>query len=139
MGSAAHRATIHGQIYWFWHDMSHHFITPLARGQLWGAYGALEDIRRTCVNLARLRHNSAAALEGYEKVEYALPVGQLAPLESTLCPLERGAMLKATGLLIDFYREVASELAQVHGVTYPTDLDHMMAARLEQLARAKSS
>src|SRR3989440_4978253 len=94
---AAQRATIHRQIYWFWHDLSHHFITPLARGELWGAYGCLEEMRRTCVNLARLRHNSAAALEGlegldgYEKVEYELPVGQLAPLASTVCPLERGA------------------------------------------------
>jgi len=134
---AAQRTTIHRQIYWFWHDLSHHFITPLARGELWGAYGYLEEMRRTCVNLARLRQNSAAALDGYEKVEYALPVGQLAPLASTVCPLERGAMCKAAGLIVDFYRELASELAQVHGVTYPTDLDRMMAARLEQLARAK--
>src|SRR5207248_6485835 len=104
---AAQRATIHRQIYWFWHDLSHHFITPLARGELWGAYGYLEEMRRTCVDLARLRHNSAAALDGYEKVEYALPVGQLAPLASTVCPLERGAMLKAAGLIVDFYRELA--------------------------------
>jgi predicted nucleotidyltransferase len=136
---AAQRATIHRQIYWFWHDLSHHFITPLARGELWGAYGCLEEMRRTCVNLARLRHNSAAALEGldgYEKVEYALPVGQLAPLASTMCPLVRGAMLKAAGLIVDFYRELASELARAHGVAYPTDLDRMMAARLGHLTRA---
>lgn len=130
----AQRAMIHQQIYWFWHDLSHHFITPLARGELWGAYGCLEEMRRTCVNLARLRHNPAAALDGYEKVEYALPVGQLAPLALTLCSLERGAMIRAAGLIVDFYRELASELAQTHGVTYPTDLDRMMAYRLEQLA-----
>jgi predicted nucleotidyltransferase len=131
------RATIHRQIYWFWHDLSHHFITPLARGELWGAYGYLDEMRRTCVNLARLRHDSAAALDGYEKVEYALPVGQLAPLASTVCPLEPGDMLKAAGLIVDFYREVASELARVHGVAYPKDLDRMMSARLEQLGMAK--
>jgi predicted nucleotidyltransferase len=133
---ATQHATVHRQIHWFWHDLSHHFITPLARGELWGAYGYLDEMRRTCVDLARLRHNPAAALDGYEKVEYALPVSQLAPLASTVCPLERGAMLKAAGLIVDFYRELASELAQAHGVAYPTDLDRMMASRLEHLAGA---
>ena len=29
--------TLRGIIYWFWHDLCHHFITPLARGQMWSA------------------------------------------------------------------------------------------------------
>ncbi len=33
--------TLRSLINWFWHDLSHHFITPIARGQLWSAYGAL--------------------------------------------------------------------------------------------------
>ena len=45
----------------------------MARGQLWSAYGALEDLRLTCVNLARLRQNFSAKAEGYEKVDQALP------------------------------------------------------------------
>src|SRR5947209_11851966 len=31
--------TLHRLIYWFWHDLYHHFITSLARGRLWSAYG----------------------------------------------------------------------------------------------------
>src|SRR5215467_7790041 len=52
--------TLRKLIYWFWHDLLHHFITPMARGQLWSAYGGLEDMRRTCVNLTRLRQNFLA-------------------------------------------------------------------------------
>jgi hypothetical protein len=54
--------TLHHLIYWFWHDLSHHFITAMARGQIWSAYGALEALRITCVNLVRLRQNFQAAL-----------------------------------------------------------------------------
>src|SRR6266567_3761858 len=94
--------TLHRLVSWFWHDLSHHFITTMARGQLWSAYGALEDMRLTCVNLARLRENFQAEAEGYEKVEQALPVEQLAPLQATFCPLERDAMLQAALVLVSF-------------------------------------
>lgn len=70
-------------IYWFWHDLTHHFITSLARGQLWSAYGALDDLRLTCVNLARLQQNFQAMAEGYEKLEQAIPAGQRATLQAT--------------------------------------------------------
>ena len=123
--------TLRGLIYWFWHDLSHHFITPMARGQLWSAYGALEDMRRTCVNLARLRQNFQAA--GYEKLEQTVPVEQLAPLQPTFCPMEREAMLQAALTIVRFYRELAPPLARAHGITYPADLDRMMYERLEQL------
>ena len=128
--------TLHGLIYWFWHDLSHHFITPLARGQIWGAYGALEDLRRTCVNLARLRQNFAVEVDGYEKVEQAIPIEQLSPLQATCCPLEREAMLQAIFVIVHFYQEVAPPLAQAHGIPYPAELERVMYDRLEQLRSA---
>lgn len=127
--------TLRHLIVWFWHDLSHHFLTPLARGQLWSAYGALEELRRTCVNLARLRQNFSAVAEGYDKVEQALPVEQLAPLEATFCPLERGAMLQAALAIACFYQELAPPLAQTYSITYPTDLARLMMARLERLCQ----
>lgn len=127
--------TLHRLIYWFWHDLSHHFITSLARGRLWSAYGALEDLRLTCVNLARLRQNFHAEAEGYEKVEQALPVEQLSPLQSTFCPMERSAMLQAALVIIRFYQELAPPLAHAHGITYPIALERLMYSRLEHLFR----
>jgi len=101
-------------VYWFWHDLSH-FIAALGRGQLWWAYGQLEELRRYCVNLARLRHNFATEADGYDKVEQALPVEQLSPLQATCCPLEPGAMLQAALVLVRFYRGVVPLLTQTHG------------------------
>jgi Streptomycin adenylyltransferase len=125
--------TLRRLVYWFWHDLLHHFITPMARGQLWSSYGALEELRLTCVNLARLRQNFSAEAEGYEKLEQALPVEQLAPLQVTFCPLERGAMLQAVLAIVRFYQELAPPLAQAHGIAYPSDLEQMMCDRLGQL------
>lgn len=128
--------TLRGMINWFWHNLSHHFITPIARGQLWSAYEGLEDMRLTCVNLARLRHNFSAKAEGYEKVELALPIEQLAPLQATFCPMERGAMLRAALVIVRFYQELALPLAQAHGLPYPADLARIMTGRLELLCSA---
>jgi hypothetical protein len=86
--------TLRRLITWFWHDLSH-FITGIARGQLWWAHGQLEIVRLVCVNLARLGRDFAAAADGYEKVELAVPVTQLAPLQETVGPLEEDAMLRA--------------------------------------------
>jgi len=126
-------------IYWFWHDLSHHFITSIGRGQLWSAYGALEDMRLTCVNLARLRQNFQAEAEGYEKVEQAIPVEQLAPLQATFCLMERGAMLQAAIIIVRFYQELAPPLARAHGVPYPIELERVMYDRLEQLYIARNN
>jgi predicted nucleotidyltransferase len=128
--------TLRSMIYWFWHDLYHHFITAMARRQLWSAYGALEDLRLICVKLARLRQNFQAVAEGYEKIEQAVPVEQLAPLETTFCPLERGAMLQAALVIVRFYQELAPGLAGAHGITYPADLDRLMYERLEKLVNA---
>jgi predicted nucleotidyltransferase len=125
--------TLRSLVTWFWHDLCHHVITPLARGQLWSAYGGLEDLRRACVNLARLRANFSAEAEGYEKVEDALPIEQLAPLQPTCCPLEREAMLQAALGIVRFYRELAPPLAEAHGLPYPSALERIMVDRLEQL------
>jgi predicted nucleotidyltransferase len=126
--------TLRRLINWFWHDLSHHFVTPMARGQLWSAYGALEDMRLTCVNMARLQQNFSMKAEGYEKVEQALPVEQLDPLQASFCPLERNSMLQAALIIVRFYQELAPPLAEAHGIPYPADLARIMSGRLEQLS-----
>ncbi len=126
--------TLRGMINWFWHDLSHHFITPIARGQLWSAFGGLEDMRLTCVNLARLQQNFSAKAEGYEKVEQILSAEQLAPLKESICLMERDAMLQAALIIVRYYQELAPSLAQAHGIPYPTDLARVMSDRLEQLS-----
>ena len=131
--------TVRRLINWFWHDLIHHFITPIARGHLWSAYGALEDLRLTCVNMARLRQNFSKEAEGYEKVEQAVPVEQLAALQATFCPMERDAMLQAALTIVDFYQELAPPLAQAHGLPYPADLARVMSGRLELLCNAHSN
>jgi hypothetical protein len=128
--------TLRRLLNWFWHDLSHHFITPMARGQLWSAYGALEDMRLTCVNMARLRQNFSNQAEGYEKVEQAVPVEQLAPLQATFCLMERDAMLQAALAIVRFYQELAPPLAQAHSILYPADLARVMSSRLELLSNA---
>ncbi len=125
--------TLRRSINWFWHDLSHHFITPMARGQLWSAYGALEDLRLTCINLARLRQNFAETAEGYEKVEQAVPIKQLAPLQASFCPMEKEAMLQAALTIVHFYQELAPSLAQHHDLPYPDELAQVMSRRLELL------
>ncbi len=124
---------LHGLVYWFWHDLSHHFLTPLARGRLWTAVGALEDLRRTCVDLARLTADFTRAAEGYEQVERMVPVERLESLAATFCPPERRALLRAAYAVVAFYREVAPPLAQAHGITYPAALEDVICARLEAL------
>ena len=120
---------------WFWHDLSH-LITALSRGQLWWAYGQLGVLRLSCVNLARLHAHFSAEVEGYDKVDKALPAERLAPLRATCCPLEREAMLQAADVIVRFYREVAPLLAEAHGIPYSEALAQVMAARLEQLGAA---
>jgi hypothetical protein len=133
--TAAQTEILRRQVYWFWHDLSH-FITAMARGQLWWGYGQLEILRRYCVNLARLLYNFAdedVGEESYFKVEQAIPFEQLTPLQATFCPMEREAMLQAALVIIGFFREMASVLARMHGITYPADLERVMIGRLEEL------
>jgi hypothetical protein len=118
---------------WFWHDLSQHFITSIARGHLWSAYGALEDLRRTCVNLARLQHDFSAEPEVYEKIEKVVPPEQLSPLQATLCPLEHDAMLRSALVIVKFFRDLAVPLCAAHSIPYPSELDQIISERLTKL------
>jgi RimJ/RimL family protein N-acetyltransferase/predicted nucleotidyltransferase len=129
--------TLRRLITWFWHDLSH-FITAMGRGQLWWAHGQLEELRLTCINLARLRKNFSAAADGYEKVEQVLPIEQLSPLQATLCPLQPSAMLQAARVIVGFYQELAPRLARSHGIAYPEVLERVMMDRLKKLGQARS-
>ncbi len=135
---AEQNETLRRLVSWFWHDLSH-FITAMGRGQLWWAYGQLEELRRYCVNLARLRQNFSVEADGYEKVEQAIPVEQLSSLQATCCPMEQAAMLQAALVIVRFYQELAPPLAQAHGITYPADLERVMSDRLEKLCAARLS
>ena len=107
----------------------------MQRDQLWWAHGQLEIMRLQCVNLARLHHNFADpyVTDEYFKVELALPVEQLAALETTFCPLDKAAMLQAALVILDFYQVVAPRLDQAHGLAYPIGLEQVMVARLARL------
>jgi hypothetical protein len=114
-------------------------MAALGRGQLWWAYGQLHELRRYCLNLARLRQNFSISAEDYEKVELYLPLEWLSPLQATFCPLESDAILQSALVIIRFYRELAQFLAQTHDMTYPAELDRVMSERLEKLCDARLS
>jgi predicted nucleotidyltransferase len=117
------------QIIWFWHDLAH-FMAAIGREQLWWAHGQLDELRRSCVDLARLQYDITAEPEGYWKLDTAIPVTHIAVLQMTYCPLERGAMLHAVHVIIRFYQELAPRLAQQHGIAYPAELERLMLDRL---------
>jgi predicted nucleotidyltransferase len=128
------REQVRRQIYWFWHDMSH-FMAAIGRGQLWWAYGQLDDLRRYCLNLARLAGDPKAEAEGYWKVDDVVHPGRLAPLEASISVREREAMLEAAASLIAYYQRVASDLAAAHEIVYPSELEKIMTRRLRVLRR----
>ncbi|HUS14496.1 MAG TPA: aminoglycoside 6-adenylyltransferase [Chloroflexia bacterium] len=128
----AQREVLRGLLNWFWHNLSH-FTTALGRDELWAAAGALDDLRRACVDLAHLRHDFTAAPQGFEKLERVLPVAAVAPLAPTFVPLERAAMLAAGRAVLAFYLDLAPRLAAAHEIAYPADLAPLFAARLETL------
>jgi predicted nucleotidyltransferase len=122
-------------IQWFWHNFSH-FVTALARNQLWWAQGQLDILRANCVGLARLRNGFSdpeVEEEVYFKIEDAMPVEQLSPLQDTFCPMEKDAMLASAFVIVDFYRELATALAQEHGIPYPEALEKVMIERLKKI------
>lgn len=127
------------QIDWFWHELSH-FIKAMGRRQLWFAYGQIEVMRQICVILARLGYNFSDAYVGggepYFKIEQALPIEELSPLQNTFCPLEYDAMLQAALTICRFYQALAPNLAEVYGLTYQTELERMMISELKELDRA---
>lgn len=125
------------QIDWFWHDLTH-FIKALGRKQFWFAYGQLEVLRQYCVVLARLRHNFSDSYVGggepYFKIEQALPVKELSPLQTTYCSMEYDAMLYAAFDLCRFYQELAPSLAEEYSIIYPSDLEKKIMSHLVSLS-----
>ena len=123
-------------IYWFWHDFSH-FVTAMGRNQLWWAHGQLEMLRSICVGLARLKNDFSDSdveeEEVYFKIENAMPIEELSPLQKTFCPMEKDAMLQAALVIVRFYRNLATSLAATQGITYPERLEKVMVEKLEKL------
>ena len=129
----AAREEVRRLVVWFWHDVEH-LIAAIGRGETWWAYGQLDELRRRCLNLARLAAGSPTeADEAYWKVEAAVSPEHLRALERTVAPLELGPMLEAAHALVCFYRVIAPGLAEAHGVPYPTELDRLVTGRLESL------
>jgi predicted nucleotidyltransferase len=120
-------------LYWFWHELSH-FIAAMGRGQLWWAYGQLESMRGICVNVTRIELDVEAQDEMYWKVDQVVPTKRLSALHATFCPMEKEAMLRAVVDIVDFFRERAPAVAERYGSPYPTELERLMAARLDSLA-----
>lgn len=130
---AAQVRFLRSQLLGFWHEMAH-FSKALARAQPWFAYGSLEAMRQICANLARLRVDFAdagAGAEPYFKVDEAMPVAELAPLLPSFCAPELPALAAAGLVLVDYYREAATELAAAHGLAYPAELERLLLARLD--------
>ena len=46
-------------------------------------------------------------------------------------------MLQAAHVILDFYKELAPSLAQVHGIAYPETLERIGSERLEKLGQGK--
>jgi predicted nucleotidyltransferase len=120
---------------WFWHDLSH-FMAAMGRGDLWWAAGQLEALRAFCVNLARIEQNVEAQDEPYEKLGTMIRTTELDALRPTFPPLDREAMLRAASDILRSFQERAPTVARAHGTTYPVELDRLMSARFEDLARA---
>ncbi|HKO34302.1 MAG TPA: aminoglycoside 6-adenylyltransferase [Candidatus Limnocylindria bacterium] len=119
-------------VQWFWHDMAH-FIAALGRGQPWWAAGQLDALRGYCVNLARLRADFNGHVDGFDKLDSAVPAADLAPLTSTFVPLDSGQMLVAARTMADYYQEVVPDLVAAHRIPYPSELEAAMRARLDVL------
>jgi hypothetical protein len=117
---------------WFWHDLGH-FTTAIARGQLWWASGQLEQLRNSCINLARIERGGEAEDEPYWKLDVELPNSAFEPLRSTFVPIERGPLLQAGREVLAFFRSHGPDAAQANGLTYPTELDGLIGGRLDDL------
>lgn len=123
--------TLRGLIEWFWHNVSH-FHKAIARGQPWWAYGALDDMRGTCVQLIRLRGDFGAEPDGWEKVDGAVATEALAPLRPTLAA-DHADLVRAGRATIAVYQELARDLAREHRLRYPSEHAHVMLERLARL------
>jgi predicted nucleotidyltransferase len=120
------------RVQWFWHDVGH-LIHALGRRNTWWAYGQLDELRRMCINLARLEAGLPADNEAYWKLEGAIPAERLDQLAATVAVPEFGAMKDAALAVLDLYRDLALGLAAAHGVAYPAELDQVLSAQLRRL------
>jgi hypothetical protein len=108
----------------------------MGRGQLWWAQGQLEVIRSICVGLARLENDftdQEVEEEVYSKIENVMPVERLFNLKETICPIEKGPLLRSAHIIVKFYKDLAVPLAQKYGIPYPHALERVMIERLEKL------
>lgn len=117
------------QIAWFWHDWSH-FTAGLSRGNLVWAYGQLDDLRRTCLNLARLLADPEADADGYWKAEASVSSEVLAELRATMVPPQANTLRDAATQLLALYRRLAREAAELYGLRYRQELDTLLSPRL---------
>lgn len=125
-------------IYWFWHDLSH-FVTAMGRSQLWWAQGQLEVIRSICVGLTRLENDftdQEVEEEVYSKIENVMPFERLSILKETICPIEKGPLLRSAHVIVQFYKELAVPLVQKYGIPYPHALERVVIERLERLTES---
>lgn len=120
------------RITWFWHDVGH-LVTALGRGNTWWAYGQLDELRRMCLNLARIEAGVPTEDEAYWKLDEALPRERLAALHATVTPPALAAMRGAAEAILALYRDLARPLAAAHGVAYPAELDALLSRRLGDL------
>ncbi len=133
-GEEAQKRTLYALLYGFWDNLMH-FIAGMRRGQLWTAYGSLDEMRMKCLKLARLKHDFTSEHSAYSKVETVVPREETRPLEATCCRLDREEMLGAAGILIGFYQEIAPALAATHGLNYMIDLERVSLERFGKLSK----
>jgi predicted nucleotidyltransferase len=126
------RKALRHAVLWFWDNLSY-FVRSVHRGQLWTAYGSLNEMRMKCLKLARLRQDFATEHTAYSGVESILPAEELRTLELTCTPLDRQAMVEAARVLVAFYRQIAPPLASEHGIEYPAGLERVVLHRLDEL------
>ncbi len=130
--AAQQHATLRHTIYWFWEDVSH-FTTAMFRQRWWLAYSFIEQARRNVVNVAHLRHDFTQEPSGYGRVEQDVPHDHLLQLQTTFCPLEPRAMVRAMETITNVYQQIGPALATEHGIEYPSGLDRVVCKRLERM------
>jgi predicted nucleotidyltransferase len=116
----------------FWHDVEH-VATALGRGHLLWAHGGLEQLRATCLRLARLRAGADREDdEPYWKVDEALDPPIRAAVLATIVPPEPAQMRDAALALVRLYQSLAEPMASQHGFAYPSELDALVTERLRR-------
>jgi hypothetical protein len=117
-------------VYGFWHDVEH-VATALGRGQPLWAHGGLEQLRGTCMKLARLRAGAPREDdEPYWKVDGALDEPMRAALLATIVPPDPEVMRDAALALVRLYQSLAEPMSAQFGFAYPTELDALVTDRL---------